>query len=410
MERSLNALRFPLISLALLVASGCGKAPEATQSAMPPPTVSVATVIEQEVTEWDEVTGRLEAPESVEIRPRVSGFIDRVAFEEGALVKKGELLFQIDPRPFQAQVKRLEAELQQARATQQRTASEARRGERLRASNAISAELADARVSAASEAKSAAAAIQAQLEAAKLDLGFTRVTAPIDGRVGRALITAGNLVNAGEALLTTLVSTDKVYAYFEADERTYLKYRELAREGQRGEATPVYLGLSSEQGHPHLGHMDFIDNQVDPRTGTIRGRAVFDNRDGRFTPGLYARLRLVGSATYDAVLIKDVAVGTDLGKKFVLVLGEDGTVAYRSVELGPKLEGLRIVRSGLGEGETIVVNGLQRVRPGNTVEPQNVPMADADTLAALQQQHRAIRAAALKPQIVERTTTPPPSG
>lgn len=410
MESSLNALRFPLISLVLLVASGCGKAPEATQSAtMPPPTVSVATVIEQEVTEWDEVTGRLEAPESVEIRPRVSGFIDRVAFEEGALVKKGDLLFQIDPRPFQAQVQRLEAELQQARATQQRTASEARRGERLRASNAISAELADARVSAASEAKSAAAAIQAQLEAAKLDLGFTRVTAPIDGRVGRALITAGNLVNAGEALLTTLVSTDKVYAYFEADERTYLKYRELAREGQRGEATPVYLGLSSEQGHPHLGHMDFIDNQVDPRTGTIRGRAVFDNRDGRFTPGLYARLRLVGSATYDAVLIKDVAVGTDLGKKFVLVLGEDGTVAYRSVQLGPKLEGLRIVRSGLGEGETIVVNGLQRVRPGNAVEPQSVPMADAETLAALQQQHRAIKAAALKPQIVERTATPPPS-
>ena len=409
MERSLNALRFPLISLVLLVAAGCGKTPEATQAAMPPSTVSVATVIEQEVTEWDELTGRLEAPESVEIRPRVSGYINRVAFEEGALVKKGDLLFQIDPRPFQAQVKRLEAQLQQARAIQQRTANEARRGERLRASNAISAELADARVSAASEAKSAAEAIQAQLEAAKLDLGFTRVTAPIDGRVGRALITAGNLVNAGEALLTTLVSTDDVYAYFEADERTYLKYQQLSREGQRGESTPVYLGLSSEEGHPHLGHMDFIDNQVDPRTGTIRGRAVFDNRDGRFTPGLYVRLRLVGSATYDAVLIKDVAVGTDLGKKFVLVLGEDGKVNYRAIELGPKLEGLRIVRSGLKDGETIVVNGLQRVRPGNTVDAQSVPMADAETLAALERQHRAIRAAALKPQIVERVGTPPPS-
>ncbi|HAQ26972.1 MAG TPA: efflux transporter periplasmic adaptor subunit, partial [Pseudomonas sp.] len=159
---------------------------------------------------------------------------------------------------------------------------------------------------------------------------------------------------------------------------------------------------------PHLGHMDFIDNQVDPRTGTIRGRAVFDNRDGRFTPGLYARLRLVGSATYDAVLIKDVAVGTDLGKKFVLVLGEDGKVDYRSVELGPKLEGLRIVRNGLGEGETIVVNGLQRIRPGNAVEPQSVPMADADTLAALQEQHRAI-SAALKPQVVDRSMPQPPS-
>jgi multidrug efflux system membrane fusion protein len=408
MERSFSALRFPLITLTVLITAACGKAPEATQSGMPPPAVSVAKVIEQQVTEWDELTGRLEAPESVDIRPRVSGFIDKVAFDEGSLVKKGDLLFQIDPRPFEAEVKRLQAELQQARATERRTASEAERGERLRANNAISAELADARVSAASEAKSAVAAIQAQLDAARLDLGFTRVTAPIDGRVGRALITAGNLVNAGEALLTTLVSTDKVYAYFEADERTYLKYRELAREGERGEATPVYLGLSDEQGHPHLGHMDFIDNKVDPRTGTIRGRAVFDNRDGLFTPGLYARLKLVGSATYDAVLIKDVAVGTDLGKKFVLVLGDDGKVNYRSVDLGPKLEGLRIVRSGLNQGETIVVNGLQRVRPGSAVQPQDVPMAEADTLAALKEQSRAI-AAAMNPRLVDSSQPRRPS-
>lgn len=408
MERSFSALRFPLITLTVLITAACGKAPEATQSGMPPPAVSVAKVIEQRVTEWDELTGRLEAPESVDIRPRVSGFIDKVAFDEGSLVKKGDLLFQIDPRPFEAEVKRLQAELQQARATERRTASEAERGERLRANNAISAELADARVSAASEAKSAVAAIQAQLDAARLDLGFTRVTAPIDGRVGRALITAGNLVNAGEALLTTLVSTDKVYAYFEADERTYLKYRELAREGERGEATPVYLGLSDEQGHPHLGHMDFIDNKVDPRTGTIRGRAVFDNRDGLFTPGLYARLKLVGSATYDAVLIKDVAVGTDLGKKFVLVLGDDGKVNYRSVDLGPKLEGLRIVRSGLNQGETIVVNGLQRVRPGSAVQPQDVPMAEADTLAALKEQSRAI-AAAMNPRVVDSSQPRRPS-
>lgn len=408
MERSLKALRYPLVAVATALLGACGQAPEATEAAMPAPAVSVAEVIEQQVTEWDELTGRLEAPESVEIRPRVSGFIDKVAFEEGALVKKGDLLFQIDPRPFEAQVKRLQAELQQARATEKRTASEAQRGERLRANNAISAELADARVSTASEAKSAVAAIQAQLDAAKLDLSFTRVTAPIDGRAGRALITAGNLVNAGEALLTTLVSTEKVYAYFEADERTYLKYRELARDGERGEATPVYLGLSDEDGHPHLGYMDFIDNQVDPRTGTIRGRAVFDNRDGLYTPGLYARLRLVGSATYEAVLIKDVAVGTDLGKKFVLVLGDDGKVSYRSVELGPKLEGLRIVRSGLEQGETIVVNGLQRVRPGATVEPQNVPMADADTLASLKEQQREINAA-FDRQVVDRTVARRPS-
>ncbi|WP_415844880.1 efflux RND transporter periplasmic adaptor subunit [Stutzerimonas zhaodongensis] len=408
MERPLKALRYPLVAVTAALIGACGQAPEATEATMPAPTVSVAEVIEQRVTEWDELTGRLEAPESVEIRPRVSGFIDKVAFDEGALVKKGDLLFQIDPRPFEAQVKRLQAELQQARATERRTASEAERGERLRANNAISAELADARVSAASEAKSAVAAIQAQLDAAKLDLAFTRVTAPIDGRVGSALITAGNLVNAGEALLTTLVSTDKVYAYFEADERTYLKYRELARNGTRGAETPVYLGLSSEDGHPHLGHMNFIDNHVDPRTGTIRGRAVFDNRDGSFTPGLYARLKLVGSATYDAVLIKDVAVGTDLGKKFVLVLGDDGKVNYRSIELGPKLEGMRIVRKGLEQGETIVVNGLQRIRPGTAVEPQQVPMADADTLAALKEQQRAVTAA-FKTEVVDRSVTRRPS-
>ena len=379
-----NRWHFPLALAAALVLSACGKAPETAQQ-MPAAKVSVAEVIEQPINEWDEFTGRLEAPESVDIRPRVSGFVDRVAFAEGSLVKKGDLLFQIDPRPFQAEVKRFEAQLQQARASQVRTQSEANRGERLRQSNAISAELADARASAAAEAKAAVAGIQAELDNARLNLSFTRVTAPINGRVSRAEITEGNLVNAGQSLLTTLVSTDKVYAYFDADERVFLKYVELARQagGQTRDASPVYLGLSSEDGHPHLGELDFLDNQVNPQTGTIRGRAVFDNRDGRFTPGLYARLKLVGSGQYAAALIKDEAVGTDLGKKFVLVLDKDNAVQYRAIELGPKLEGLRIVRQGLAKGEKIVVNGLQRAFPGSTVDPQSVPMADEATLAQL---------------------------
>lgn len=379
-----NRWHFPLALAAVLVLSACGKAPETAQQ-MPAAKVSVAEVIEQQINEWDEFTGRLEAPESVEIRPRVSGFVDRVAFAEGSLVKKGDLLFQIDPRPFQAEVKRFEAQLQQARASQARTQSEANRGERLRQSNAISAELADARASAAAEAKAAVAGIQAELDNARLNLSFTRVTAPINGRVSRAEFTEGNLVNAGQSLLTTLVSTDKVYAYFDADERVFLKYVELARQagGQTRDASPVYLGLSSEDGHPHLGELDFLDNQVNPQTGTIRGRAVFDNRDGRFTPGLYARLKLVGSGQYAAALIKDEAVGTDLGKKFVLVLDKDNAVQYRAIELGPKLEGLRIVRQGLAKGEKIVVNGLQRAFPGSTVDPQSVPMADEATLAQL---------------------------
>ena len=391
MEQSLKHLRLPLAILAVAVMSACGKTPDQA-AAMPAAKVSVAKVLEQPVNEWDEFTGRLEAPETVQIRPRVSGQIDQVAFTEGALVKKGDLLFQIDPRPFQAEVRRLEAQLQQTRAAATRSDNEAQRGERLRQSNAISAELADSRTTAAQEARAAVAGIQAQLDLAKLNLSFTRVTSPISGRVSRAEITAGNLVTADVTALTSVVSTDKVYAYFDADERVFLKYTELAREGRRGATTPVYLGLSNETGNPHLGQMNFVDNQVNPKTGTIRGRAVFDNRDGQFTPGLYARLKLVGSATYSAMLINDEAVGTDLGKKFVLVMDKDNKADYRAVELGPKLEGLRIVRSGLTKDDRIVVKGLQRVRPGSPVTPEETPMASESTLAALAQQRQALDA------------------
>ena len=391
MARSLHHLRYPLTALALVVISACGQAPQATVTSSAPK-VTVAKVLEQPINEWDEFTGRLEAPETVEVRPRVSGQIDQVAFTDGALVKKGDLLFQIDPRPFQAEVRRLEAQLQQARAVANRSENEAQRGDRLRANNAISAELADSRSTSAQEAKAGVAAIQAQLDLARLNLSFTRVTAPITGRVSRAEITTGNIVTADVTALTSVVSTDKVYAYFDADERVFLKYNELARQGQRGQATPVYLGLSNEADNPHLGQMNFVDNQVNPRTGTIRGRAVFDNTDGRFTPGLYARLKLVGSATYTAVLIQDEAVGTDLGKKFVLVMDKDNKPTYRPVELGPKLEGLRIVRSGLAKDDTIVVKGLQRVRPGQPVEPEVTPMASEQTLAALRQQRQALEA------------------
>lgn len=395
MEQSLKHLRYPLALLAVLVMSACGKAPEQA-AAMPASKVSVAKVLEQPVNEWDEFTGRLEAPETVQIRPRVSGQIDQVAFTEGALVKKGDLLFQIDPRPFQAEVRRLEAQLQQTKAAASRSDNEAQRGERLRQSNAISAELADSRTTAAQEARAAVAGIQAQLDLARLNLSFTRVTSPISGRVSRAAITAGNLVTADVTELTSVVSTDKVYTYFDADERVYLKYTELARQGRRGATTPVYLGLSNEDGNPHLGQMNFVDNQVNPATGTIRGRAVFDNSDGRFTPGLYARLKLVGSGTYSAVLITDEAVGTDLGKKFVLVMDGDNKSAYRAVELGPKIEGLRIVRSGLSKDDTIIVKGLQRVRPGSPVAPETIPMASQATLAALAQQRQALEASNLE--------------
>jgi multidrug efflux system membrane fusion protein len=392
MVQSLTPLRYPLAALALVVISACGKGPETAAQAPAAAKVNVAKVLEQPVNEWDEVTARLEAPETVQVRPRVSGQIDSVAFTDGELVKKGDLLFQIDPRPFEAEVHRLEAQLQQAKAASVRSNNEAQRGERLRTNNAISAELADSRTTTAQESKAAVAAIQAQLDLARLNLSFTRVTAPITGRVSRAEITSGNIVTADQTILTSLVSTDKVYAYFDADERVFLKYNQLARDGKRGATTPVYMGLSNEAENPHQGQMNFVDNQVNPRTGTIRGRAVFDNSKGEYTPGLYARLKLVGSGTYSAMLIKDEAVGTDLGKKFVLVVDKDNKAVYRNVDLGPKLEGLRIVRSGLAKDDRIVVSGLQRVRPGSPIDPQDTQMASAETLAALQQQRQALEA------------------
>jgi multidrug efflux system membrane fusion protein len=365
---------------ALATVSACEK-PQAAQQERPLTKVSVAEVIQHPVNEWDELTGRLEAPQSVVIRARVSGYIDKIAFEEGELVKKGDLLVQIDPRPFAAEVKRLAAQLERARASAKRADNEAKRGEQLRAGKIIGGEEADARNSTAAEAKAAVAATQAQLDIANLNLSFTEVRAPIDGRVSRAELTEGNLAQADESRLTSVVSTDKVYAYFDIDEAVYLKYENLARQGDLTATAPVYLGLSNEMGHPHQGQMDFVDNQVNPKTGTIRARAVFDNKDGAFTPGLYVRVKLVGSANYTASLINDAAIGTDLGKKFVLVLDKDNKVAYRAIEMGPKLQGLRIVRSGLAKGDKIVVNGLQRVRSGMPVDPQLVPMADEKILA-----------------------------
>jgi multidrug efflux system membrane fusion protein len=414
MEQSLKPLRYPLAALALVVLTACERTPDAAQ-APGAPHVTVAKVLEQPITEWDEVTARLEAPETVEVRPRVTGQIDRVAFADGALVKKGDLLFQIDPRPFEHEVHRIEAQLQQARATLVRTGNEAQRGQRLLSSNAISAELADTRTTTAQEARAGVDAIQAQLDLARLNLSFTRVTAPITGRVSRAEITAGNIVTADTTPLTSVVSTDKVYAYFDADERMFLKYSQLSRQGQRGQATPVYMGLSNEEGNSHLGQMNFVDNQVNPKTGTIRGRAVFDNADGQYTPGLYARLKLVGSAAYPGLLIKDEAVGTDLGKKFVLVVDQDNKAVYRSVDLGPKLEGLRIVRSGLQKEDRIVINGLQRVRPGAVISPEDAPMASPEVVSILAQKRQAIEAAnqpdsAKSPALVKAESVAAPRG
>ncbi|TDU31814.1 multidrug efflux system membrane fusion protein [Panacagrimonas perspica] len=344
------------------------------ETAAPAPTeVTVAPVIHRPLHEWQEFTGRLQAVNTVEVRPRVAGYVDRVAFPDGARVKKGQLLFVIDPRPFQAETDRLKGELARAESDLDLARANQARAERLIVANAISREEYDRLGAGVSSARGQLDATTAALESARLNREFTEVRAPLDGRVSRALITAGNLVTS-QSLLTTLVSDDAVHAYFDADERTYLRYAQLARSGEGDAARGVFMGLVDETGYPHEGRLDFVDNQVDPTTGTIRARAVFANPDGRYTPGLFARIRLVGGENRDTVLIEDRAVGTDLGRKFVLVLGPDNRLASRFIELGPQIDGLRVVREGLGADDVVVVNGLQHVKPGDVVAPTRVAM------------------------------------
>jgi multidrug efflux system membrane fusion protein len=352
----------------------------APPQAMP---VSVATVIERKVTEYDEFSGRLEAIERVDVRSRVAGYIEQVQFTPGAMVAKGATLFTLDPKPFAAEVARAEAQLAAAKSRLALATSELKRAQILLDDHAIAEREFEERRNAERDAQASIQAAQASLDVARLNLGYTRITAPIAGRVSRAEVTAGNLVAAGAdgPALTSIVSTAPIYASFEADERTFLEYAAIARENKGAGRIPVWLGLANETGYPREGHIEFIDNRLDPRSGTIRVRAVFDNRDGALTPGLYARLRLAGGGARPAILIDDRAVGTDKSKKFVFVVGADRKVAYREVHLGPVVDGLRVVRDGLAAGESIVVNGTQRVRPGMPVAPTEVAM-DARQRAA----------------------------
>jgi RND family efflux transporter MFP subunit len=365
---------------ALIGLSGCGNDATATAQ-VPAPQVSVASALEREVTEWDEFTGRVEAVESVEIRPRVTGYIESVNFSEGSTVRRGDLLFVIDPRPYRAELSKAEAELARAVARSELAASDAARSKSLVDIKAVSREEYDTRVNASREATANVAAARAAVDAAKLNLEFTRVTSPIAGRVGKAAITAGNLVTGGSnaaTLLTTVVSLDPIYVTFEGDEQIYLKYTALAQRGERQSsrdvANPVLMELANETDYPRRGLMVFVDNQVDPRTGTIRARASFENKDGFLTPGLFARVKLLGHNSFQAVLVDDRAIGTDQSQKFVYVVDAANKVVYRPVKVGRLTDGLRIVLQGLQPGETVIVNGLQRVRPGVVVAPERIAM------------------------------------
>jgi multidrug efflux system membrane fusion protein len=367
------------LSLAL-AACTIGEA-ESPPPAPPAPEVTTAEVVVHALNDWADFTGRLEAVESVEIRPRVGGYVESVHFVEGGRVAAGDLLYQIDPRPFKAEVDRLSAERERAVAQLGLAQSYRERAERLLARNATSQEEFERNAADASVAAAQLASINAALEAAELNLSFTRVSAPIAGRVSRAIVTAGNLVDAS-VVLTTVVSDEAVYAYFDVDEHTYLDH---VREPNAAEQSVVHVGLINEQGYPHTARLDFVDNQVDPNHGTIRARAVLDNRDGQFTPGLFARMKLVSPRQSSVALVDDRAIGTDLDKRFVFVVDEQGVVQYRPVETGRLVDGLRVVDNGLAAGDVVIVNGLQRVRPGVTVGQTRVTMGhDLPALAQLE--------------------------
>jgi RND family efflux transporter MFP subunit len=383
-RNSLRSFLLPSVSvIASVLLSAChpGGA-EQKQTGPPPASVTIAPVEHKEIVEWDEFTGRIEPVETVEVRPRVSGYIQEVKFKSGEMVKKGDVLFLIDPRWHQAEFDRRHAEAEQSKVRLENANREFDRAAQLLANKAISTEESDARQFRFQEARAALLAAEAARDSARLDLEYTQVRSPIDGRVSRALLTEGNYVSgiAGAAtLLTTIVTIDPVYVYADIDENSLLKFNQLARAKKlemNDGRIPIQLQLADEPDFPHNGFIESFDNRLNSDTGSILLRAIFPNADGRIVPGLFARIRVPSSERHAALLVDERAIGTDQAQKFVLRLTETNTVEYRPVQLGPMSGGKRIVRSGLQGDEKIVVNGLARVRPGMPVAPQDNNVAD----------------------------------
>jgi multidrug efflux system membrane fusion protein len=362
--------------LLLAVLAGCGTEAAAPDPMSQAPAVSVARVLTQEVRPWDEYTGRIAAIETVDLRPRVSGYVEEVAYDEGQEVVRGQLLFRIDSRTYRAELERAEAELARAKSEAALARAQYVRAEGLVAAQAISDEEFEVRRSATAQGDAAVRAAEADVTHARLDLAYTEVRAPIAGRAGRALVTVGNLAQADATLLTTVVSLDPVHVYFDTDEQTYLDYQQAERAGQRAEMShAVRVGLANETGYPHQGTVDFIDNRVDPRTGTIRARAVLPNPDRVFTPGLFARVQLEGGDRFDATLIDNKAVLTDQDRKYVYVLGPGNRAVRKDIVLGRRIDALRVVASGLEPDDVVIVHGVQKVFfAGMPVAPQTIVM------------------------------------
>jgi RND family efflux transporter MFP subunit len=361
-----------LVSLGGLVSCHEASAQDAPAAPAAAP-VSVARPVTASATEWDELTGHAQAKESVEIRARVSGYLQKVTFTEGALVKKGDLLYVIDSRPYDAELQRAQAALAQAGANVGFADRDAERNRQLLASGAIATRTYDNAKSTFDQLTAATSVSRAAVATAQLNVEYSRLYAPISGRVGRTHVTPGNLVTAdAPEALTSLVSVDPIYVYVDVDEGRALRIQSAAQPGAR--PMPAYIGFADDEGYPHEAYLDFTENHAEEGTGTVQVRAVLPNPTGHWTPGLFARVRLPAGLAHDAVLVNDRAVGTDQDRKFVYVVGEGDKVEYRAVSLGPIQDGLRIVRSGLTGSDRVVVNGLQRVRPGAKVAPHEVPM------------------------------------
>ena len=365
-----------LVCLALVMI-GCGnQANQTAQPAQPPAAnVKIAQPLAQDVNEWDEYTGRIEAVSSVDVRARVSGYLEQVNFKAGDKVKKGDLLFLIDPKPFSAQLHYAEAELERAKAKRELAKNDLERAERLFRGKAISEEEHDARSKGSREAVAAVQSAEANVYTAKLNLEYTKIRAPIDGRIGRELITEGNLVSGGGAdatRLTFIVSTDPVYVYVDADERSALKYLRQSPQDQ----TPAQLAVADEADFPHQGRLNYISPRADIATGTVTLRGVFANPDGLLSPGFFARMRVRGSAPYPALLLPDRAIAADQAQQFVWVVNQDNQVVYRQVSLGAHIGQSRVITQGLKPDDWVVIDGLQKIRPGAKVNPERISLTD----------------------------------
>ena len=383
MERVQNYIVLLTLILGCAATAGCVRPAQSQQAATPPPSkppeVFVNLPTTGEITDYEDFTGRTVASKTIEIRARVTGYLDKIDFKEkeGGDVEQGALLFEIDPRPYEAEVARNRASLLLAESHLKRVQLDFDRAEKLVGSKSISREQYDLASGDRSEARANIEVMKANLDVANLNLRFTKVRAPIGGRVSRTQLDPGNLVKADETILTTIVSIDPIYAYFELDERTLLRIRRYTEEGRiKGgdsqRAVPVSMGLADEEGYPHHGTVNFVDNRLDPTTGTLQVRGVFQNTDRMLSPGLFVRVRLPIGQPYKALLVSEESLGTDQGQKFVYVVDKDNVAQYRRVEVGKLQQGRRVVLKGVAEDDHIVVSGLQRVRPGAVVQPKLV--------------------------------------